>query len=272
MMQRARLVRTSVALLAIGIGAGCSGAALVRPPTLAVEKPRSASLEEVRSAYDAYCRAIETVSASGDLDVSDLRTGKTQKLGVRLLAARGGRLYLKGSVAIVTAVEVSSDGERFWFMVPSRKTVWTGDAQASPASERAEAPYYALRPGDIASALLPAPLDPGPDEALAFEADRGGFTISVVPSAGGSVRRRVRLERASLLPRRLQSFDAAGELVSDVALGRHRDGVALELVLERPVEGYRASFSLDRSQRNAPAPERAFNGRTPDGYKVVEVQ
>jgi hypothetical protein len=42
--------------------------------------------------------------------------------------------------------------------------------------------------------------------------------------------------------------------------------------VERPLEGYVASFSLDKLTRNAAAPERAFQGRTPEGYRVVEVQ
>jgi hypothetical protein len=250
---------------------GCAGAPLVRP-TQAVAPLRSATLAEVRAAYDGYCQRLDTVSASGDLDVRDLRTGKSQKLGVRLVAARGGRLYLKGSVAIVTALEVSSDGRRFWFMVPSKKTVWTGVSDAAPASERADAPYYALRPADVVQALLPEALQPGEGDALVLESDRRAFALSQVPAAGGALRRRVTLERESLLPARIQSFDASGELVSSVSLGAWQDGAPRQVTLERPVEGYLASFSLDKLTRNGAAPERAFQGRTPEGYKVVEVQ
>jgi hypothetical protein len=67
-------------------------------------------------------------------------------VGVRFVAARGGRLYLKGSVLVVTALEVVSDGERFWFQVLSKKTVWTGPNDAGNRAEGADkAPYYALR-------------------------------------------------------------------------------------------------------------------------------
>ncbi len=249
----------------------CAGAPLVRPAQ-AVAPPRSATLAEVRAAYDAYCQGIDSVSASGDLDVRDLRTGKSQRLGVRLVAARGGRLYLKGSVAIVTALEVSSDGRRFWFMVPSKKTVWTGVSDAPPASERADAPYYALRPADVVQALLPEALQPGEGDTLVLESDRRAFALSQVPAAGGPLRRRVTLERESLLPARIQSFDASGELVSSVSLGAWQDGAPRQVTLERPLEGYLASFSLDKLARNGAAPERAFQGRTPEGYKLVEVQ
>jgi len=265
-----RVLRAVTVALAASLP-GCAGAPLARP-TQVLAPPRVATLEEVRAAYDGYCQGMETVSASGDLDVRDLRTGKSQKLGVRLIAARGGRLYLKGSVAIVTALEVSSDGRRFWFMVPSKRTVWTGVADAAPASERAEAPYYALRPADVAQAFLPEALRPAPTDALVLEADRSTFSLSQVPAAGGALRRRVTLERESLLPARIQSYDESGELVSSVRLGAWQDGAPRQVTLERPVEGYVASFSLDKLTRNAAAPERAFQGRTPDGYKLVEVQ
>jgi hypothetical protein len=37
---------------------------------------RAASLEEALGAFEGYCRGIETLSASGDLDVRDYRAGK----------------------------------------------------------------------------------------------------------------------------------------------------------------------------------------------------
>ena len=56
--------------------------------------------------------------------------------------------------------EVVADGQRFWFQVPSRKTVWTGLSGAAHRADSDEAPYYALRPSDVTSALLPEPFLP----------------------------------------------------------------------------------------------------------------
>lgn len=266
----------SVLLCAVALGPlGCAGAPPVRPA--APQAPlRSATLEEIRAAYDAYCKGIETLSASGDLDVRDTRTGKAHKLGVRLVATRGGRLYLKGSMAIVTALEVVSDGARFWFQVPSKKTVWTGASGASLEAERQDAPYYALRPADISQAFLPEPLEAGEAQLLALDADRQSFSLSLVDLSAqarrGVVRRRVSLSRQSLEWSRSLSYDAQGELVSDVSLGGWRQGRPRQVVIIRPSEGYVAAFSLDKLEANVPVPERAFAPRTPEGYKVVEVQ
>jgi outer membrane lipoprotein-sorting protein len=206
--------------------------------------------------------------------VRDQRTGKSQKLGVRLVATRGGRLYLKGSVAVVTALEVVADGDRFWFQVPSKKTVWTGSSTASTDSERADAPYFALRPSDVVSAFLPEALSPGAREALTFEADRASFSLSLaaLEDGAGRVRQRVWLERESLQWSRSRSFDAHGELVREVSLAGWQSGHPRQVTITRPGEGYVAAFSLDKLEVNVRVPERAFTPRTPEGYRVVEVR
>jgi hypothetical protein len=229
----------------------------------------------VLEAYERYCEGIETLSASGDLDVRDLRAGRAQKLGVRVVASRGGRLYLKGSLAVITALEVVADGRRFWFQVPSRKTVWTGEAAGgAPARGEGDAPYYALRPKDVVEALVPEPLAPRDGEALIMEADAVGFSLTVGDLAGGRglARRRVVMSRDTLLPARLRSYDERGELVSEVDLAAFRDGLPRRIAIRRPAEGYEAGFTFSKAERNVAVPERAFAARLPDGYAVVEVR
>src|SRR5207247_509849 len=167
------------------------------------------------------CEAGKTLSASGDLELRDRRTGKGRSLGVRLVAARDGRLYLKGTVSVVTAVEVVSNGERFWFQVPSKKTVWTGPAAAAAREAgTGDAPYQAIRPSDVTAALLPAPLRPGPGETVLLEGDRESFTLTLAVTGGGRgvARRRVSLDRETLRPRSLRRYDARGELETEVTL------------------------------------------------------
>lgn len=268
-------LRSVVPLLLTLLTSGCAGTPV--PPPAAPRPPaRSATLEEVLAAYDAYCREGTTLSASGQLHVRDHRTGKGRTLGVRVVAARGGRLYLKGSVAVVTALELVSDGRRFWFQVPSRKTVWTGPAASEAREAEADsAPYYAIRPSDVTSALLPEPLEAEAGAALLLEGEPEAFTLSLggPGEAGrGPVRRRVTLERQTLRPVRLRGYDARGDLASDVVLGGWETGHPRRVEIRRPREGYEASFTFDKVERNAPAPERAFQPRTPEGYAVVEVR
>jgi hypothetical protein len=214
---------------------------------------------------------MDTLSASGDLDVRDLRAGKARKLGVRLVATRGGKLYLKASVAMITAMEVSSDGQQFWFQVPSRKTVWTGRADAAPGAEDDQTPYYALRPADVAAALLPEPIAPGAEETLLLEGDREAFTLTVAAAPRGPVRRVVALDRDRLRPLRSRQYDARGDIVSEFVYGETTRVPAHRVAVTRPREGYEAIFTFDKADANVPVSARAFGPRTPAGYTVVEV-
>ncbi|PYQ12428.1 MAG: hypothetical protein DMF80_18610 [Acidobacteria bacterium] len=228
--------------------------ACVAPPKTITAVParplRAATPDEVLSAYEAYAHDSRTLSASGDLEVRDLRAGRARKLGVRLVASRGGKLYLKGSIAVVTALEVVADGERFWFQVPSRKTVWTGKSGAGHRAEGDNAPYYALRPSDVNSALLPEPLLPGARDAVVFEADPESFSIALAPQGGREV---------------------GGEVISEARLGGWQAGAPRRIQIDRPAEGYEAVLDLDEVERNVPVPEQAFVPRTPRDYKVEEI-
>jgi len=263
--------RAAALLLVVLPGAGCFARSKTIPAVPA-RALRAASLDEVLAAYDAYANGNETLSASGDLEVRDLRAGRARKIGVRLVASRGGKLYLKGSVAVVTALEVVADGERFWFQIPSRKTVWTGRSGAAHRAESDDAPYYVLRPSDVTWALLPEPLAPGPSDAVLFEADRDSFCLSLTAQgAREKVRRRVWLDRQTLRPTRLRRYDERGELVSEVHLGVWENGFPERIQIDRPAEGYEAILDFEKVERNVPVPPQAFVPRTPAGYKVVEV-
>ncbi len=263
-------------LLLLGsLGPAACARARVAPPKVKAAALRAATLDEVLAAYDGYCKGIETLSASGDLDLRDARAGKSHKVGVRLVAARGGRLYLKGSVAVVTALEVVADGSRFWFQVPSKKTVWTGaaDAAASPEVGTDQAPYYALRPADVTTALIPEPLAPGKGDALVMEADAQSFSLALshLVDGRGVVLRRIILGRDTLRPARVRSYDAHGDVVSEVSLAGWEGSLPRSVQIARPGDGYLASFSFSKIEANVAVPERAFAPRTPGDYKVVEL-
>lgn len=231
------------------------------------------SVEDALTAYDGYCKGIETMSASGDLEVRDTRKGKAQRLSIRIVAERGGRLYLKGSVAVVTALEVVADGRRFWFQLPRRKTVWTGPAQAAPKPDPEHPPYEALRPADVTAALLPEPLGPAPGQALVLEGDGRAvtLTLSTMSQGRGTAWRKVWLERESLRPVRARSYDEHGEVVSEASWGEFVDGVPRRVALQRPADGYEASFRFDEQQLNVAVPRKAFVPRMPEGFKLIEV-
>lgn len=245
-----------------------------RPIAVVPDRPlRQASLDEVLTAYDRYCNSLQSLRASGDLDLRDLRKGQARKLGVRVVAGRGGRLYIKGSIAVVTAIEVVSDGQRFWLQVPSKKTVWTGSASSAPKTGVEDAPYDALRPSDLLAGLLCDPLAPATEDAVTLESDREAFSLSVarLRSGQGVVSRRVWLDRETLAPLRLRTYDDRGDLVREATIGSWTGGQPRRVQVVRPREGFEAVFTFDEVQPNVAVPEKAFAPRTPPDYKTVEV-
>lgn len=262
----------------IALFAGCARERRIPSAEILPPLPyRQAGLDEVLAAYESYARGLTSVSGSGDLGVSDLRKGRSRRIGVRVLAQRGGRLYLKGSVTVVTVLEVVSDGARFWFSVPSKKTVWTGPAQSARTADESadtEAPYRALRPQEVSRALLPEPLAPQPGDSLVFEAEPRSFSLTLVRSAGGRgvVRRRVSLSRDTLQLVRASHYNADGELESEARFASWSNGSPQRVTIFRPREGYEAAFALDKMETNVSVPDRLFAPRLPEGYSIVEVE
>jgi outer membrane lipoprotein-sorting protein len=254
--------------------AGC-GLKPVSLPSVPIRPLRAATLEEVVAAYDGYCKGIHSISASGDLDVRDYRMGRGRRIGVRLVATRGGHLYLKGSVAVMTALEVVADGERFWFQLPGKKTTWTGRSDVPPRVDDDQAPYYVLRPADLTSALLLEPLEPRAGDMLVLEGDREAFSVTLSRGQGtrAVARRRIWLERETLLPLRTRTYDERGDVLNEVKLGDWEGTVKAphRIVVSRPSQGYEAAFAFERVETNASIPARAFVPRIPEGYRMIEV-
>lgn len=272
LVRPATSIRAASLMLLLTCAAGCAA----RPKAIAVApfRPlRAATLDEVLAAHERTTEAIETLSAAGSLQVRDLRKAQQRQFGVRVLAGRGGRLYLKASVAVVTALEAVADGQSFWFQVPSRRTVWTGAVLRPTSLDVGDEPYQALRPTDLAAALLPDPLHPAPQETVLFEGQRDAFTLAVarVDGARGAVRRRVWVDRDTLLPARSCLYDEHGDVQLEVSFAGWSAGVPRRLSVARPREGYEARFDLERAERNVALDARLFSPRTPADYKVVNV-
>ncbi len=273
MLSRPARAATGLLLLA-----ACQPACSLRAKAIAVAdlRPvRVATLDEVLAAHEQATRALTSLSASGHLQVRDRRLGRQREFGARLLCGRGGRLYLKASVAVVTALEATSDGRSFWLSVPSKRRVWTGDATRPPHVATPDAQELeSLSPADLAAALLPEPLDPRPDETLTFEGDRESFSLAVGRAGAdgrATVRRRVWLARETLHLVRSRTYDAAGSLELEATFGDWRAGLPWRVGVAREAQGYEAFLAFDKAQANVALPERAFTPRLPKDYEVVRL-
>jgi hypothetical protein len=266
-------LKTALVLLVAVTSAGCATTRPIRETT-AFRTPRQAGLDEVLAAYDDYCESMRSFSGSGDLEVRDLRAGRSRKVHVRVVAEREGKLYLKGTVLVVTALELASDGAHFWLEIPSKKTVWTGPNDVgSQAQDDEHAPYYALRPADMSFALLPEPIRAGGGTVVALEGDPQSFSVGVLRIDGtrALVRRRIWLDRETLQLQRARLYGGGGETVAEATFANWRGGLPHDIRISRPIEGYEALFGLDKTQSNVTVPERAFAPRVPEGYAIRRV-
>ena len=154
-----------------------------------------------------------------------------------------GRLYLKGSVAVITALEVVSDGERFWFQVPSKKTVWTGAARARRRTRaRTKRPTTPCGPPTSRrrSCRSRSPARGGDASSSRPTARRFTLTLAA-PAAGPRARRGAaspwiarRCSRS-----RLRRYDERGDLEHGGHPRRLAEGQPHQVEIRRPVAGLR---------------------------------
>ena len=246
-------------LIAVSVAAASCGSSdreLARKREL--PEPREASLEEVLAAYDLYCNGIETFKAAGEMELRNTRTGRVRRFRFDVAASREG-VRLEQRDGDAGFVLVSADGA-FALRSAADGRIWRGAAD-EPLRSLRDIPLEALRPTDLASALVPAPLTAQPDEALFMEGERSHFALTLTRRRSGHAvaRRQVFLERASLRLQRALSFDADGNLLSEVSWRRWRDGVPREILVTRPLDGTLARLELDRAAPNAPVPPGSFN-------------
>jgi len=267
------LASVRLPVLILGLGAWGCASSQNGPPERKLRPLRAATLDEVLAAYDGYCKGLTTLSAAGDLDVADIGAGKTRTVSVRFVADRLGKIYLKGSVAVVTALELVSDGEKFWLSLPSKRTVWTGPSKSAGKEGDRDAPYYALRPDDLTDAFFPAALSTEERGVVLFEGDDQGFSLTEAKARDGrgTVERRVFLSRETLEPRLIRTYDPKGDVRVEVSFEGWVQGSPRTVEVLRPLEGYRATFRLTKFEKNVPLPDKAFLPRLPEGYAVKEV-
>jgi hypothetical protein len=250
------LIGGLIAVSVAAAGCGSSDRELLRKREL--PEPREASLEEVLAAYDLYCDGIETFKAAGEMELRNTRTGRAHRFRFDLLASREG-VRLEQRDADTGFVLVSDDGA---FALQSRADgrTWRGAAD-EPLPSLSDIPLEALRPSDLATAFVPAALTAQSDEALFMEGERSRFALTLTRrrSGHGVAHRQVFLERASLRLQRVLSFDADGNLRSEVSWHRWRDGVPREILVTRPLDGTLARLELDRAAPNAPVAPGSFS-------------
>jgi outer membrane lipoprotein-sorting protein len=116
-------------------------------------------------------------------------------------------------------------------------------------------------------------MEPGPGQALVLDGDRtfAGLSLVRLQDDRGPALRRVLLDRETLRPAAVLTYDPGGVLLREVSYADWREGAPRRVTVARPQQGYEAEFALEEVEVNVALPERAFEERPAEGYKLVEV-
>lgn len=212
-----------IALAAVGLS-GCKGDGEVKPiSTLS----RAEVVRKLNADAAAFSEFTADLSIYADVEAWDVR-GTVSGL---LALAPGDRMALWLSSYGRTFLEVTSDGQKVYFLEPKEKRLLVGTLD-----ELKKSPNRVLGPETFRAAFLAEPL---PDDALLKKLrENYVFVIYARERREGGVVREVYVDPEELVVRRLVAYDADGYVVTEVSYDRYKryDGtdVPTRIVITSP--------------------------------------
>ena len=277
-----------LALLLLPLSIGCSvSVRQVVPPDQQSFPALTASRPELLEALDEVSRAVRTLSATVTLRLSGggVTTGvltSYRETDGRLVVRRPSHIRMRGQapLALFTAFDMVSDGERFRVSVPSENKLFHGDTRTAT---KAENPILNLRPQHIMDALfvdVDEHLDSPSVLPIFSEAsvDRRSFYIFEFVDGSGAVPvllEKIWIDRRDLRVSRKQLFGEEGVIETDVSYSLYEDmdGIAFpkEIEIQRPVEDYTVRINIQSVQLNLELEEAAFVLITPRRAELIDL-
>jgi outer membrane lipoprotein-sorting protein len=286
---RRRIVALSIPL----IGAlGVTGCAVKKtshlPPAAVAPPPVAASAPELVARLQKERRAVETISATVNLEptAGSVYSGVIKQYHdvrafVLLQCPELIRMVGQAPVVRTTIFDMASDGKEFRVWVPSKGKFIVGSTEAGvPAKNSLEN----LRPQHILDALIPPAADPAGEFYFLNqerEAGRIYYVLNFVTgNVGGAAEklnlvRKVWFDASNLEVVRVEFYDAQGALVEDVHDADYQDygGVHYpsHIELNRPVEDYSLGINVEKATFNQPIPADKFVLAKPPNSEEIRV-
>lgn len=248
---------------------------------------QTASKADLVAAYNRQAAAVTSLNAG----VTMTLTAGSQYTGVIkqyhqitgfILAERPSSIRVIGQAPVVgtNIFDMVSDGETFDIFIPSQNKFIVGPANIERPSAK---PIENLRPQHLINAVfwnaIPA------DAPVLFEQEREGnsqFYVLTVARAGSGaspkdweIASRIWFDRADLSIARIEAYDSAGALVSDVRYSGwdNFDGIRYprQISLERPENDYRLDIGVTKLTTNETITADRFVLKQPPGTQVARV-
>jgi len=247
---------------------------------------QTATKAELLAEYNRQAEAITSINAgvTMKLTAGGAYTGFIQKyheVKGFILAEKPKEIRVIGQAPVVGAniFDMTSDGETFHILIPSKNEFITGPANLErPAAK----PIENLRPQHLLDAIFWRPI-PAEAHVLIEEAEGINgmalryYVLTVARPAKSSgdweISSRIWFDRADLTVSRIETYEAAGALGSDARYA-HWDTFGerkypREISLERPVSDYQLEITIQKAALDEPIAASHFVLEQPPGTKLV---
>lgn len=195
-----------------------------------------------------------------------------------VLAERPDSIRVIGQAPVIAKdiFDMASDGQVFHIFIPSKNEFIEGPADLRLAGKH---PIENLRPQHLFDALIwPAIGNDAPvllEEADALPIHYYVLTVAANGSQGWELQRKVWFDRASLQIARIQTYDAAGAVISDVQMKDWQPADAVDyprhILIDRPIDEYRLDIAITQLTVNQAMSADRFQLAQPAGTQLVRL-
>lgn len=273
-------------LLSLGVCALASGCAVSHKTVLApiASAPAMNSTKaELIDRYNHEASAVRTINAAVRMSptagsaLSGVIENYHQVNGY-VLAERPDSIRVIGQAPVIAKdiFDMASDGQVFHIFIPSKNEFIEGPADLRLAGKH---PIENLRPQHLFDALIwPAIGNDAPvllEEADALPIHYYVLTVATNGSQGWELQRKVWFDRASLQIARIQTYDAAGAVISDVQMKDWQPADAVDyprhILIDRPIDEYRLDIAITQLTVNQAMSADRFQLAQPAGTQLVRL-
>jgi outer membrane lipoprotein-sorting protein len=276
------------AVSAFFLVSGCAASRTTAVQPSGAPQPLStAGKQELVERFDQQARAVTSLNASVTMTLTagSAYSGvikQYHEINGFILAAKPSSIRVIGQAPVVGTdiFDMVSDGQTFHIFIPSQHKFIVGPANLTRPSAK---PIENLRPQHLSSALLWNPI---PDRWPVLMEEAGDqtaryYVLTVVreSDASGSavadweIAKKVWFDRTDLHIARIEAYESAGELVSDVSYsGWTRFGnvnYPRQIVVSRPVSDYKLRIEIKKAALNDVLSPDRFVLEQPPGTELV---
>ena len=291
-MKRMRMVQSALALPLMLSGCGLIPMKRHLPVPKAPARVQTADPEELVAALDKRWGEFQNLTATVEMKATLLKTQEglaTDYPSVHgwIVMQKPNQMRVVGQLlGTVRVFDMASDGSRFTILIPPKSKAIEGP---NTLTKRSDKQFENLRPGFFFDAMMVRGLDPedyyaeiSDTETIEDAAKKHLFlmpeyVLSITKHATNGSRRDkpvrvITFHRDDLLPSNQDSYDALGNLESQVSYAGYKDfngkQFPTKVTIKRPLEGIQLVLTVDKVSTDVKLPADEFAVKIPPGTQI----